>query len=156
MTKTLHLLVATPDRVLVDADGVVSVRAEDESGSFGVLPGHVDLLTVLAPSVLRWRLADGTIRHCAIHGGVLTVTGGNRVAVASRRGEVGDDLAGLEAKIRRREFEESDAARRVRVDTLRLHALAVRRLVRVGAGDGVVSTEAPSEPPPDLDGGTES
>ena len=52
----LHLTIATPAAVLVDADGVASLRAEDESGAFGVLPGHADLLTVLPPSVLRLSL----------------------------------------------------------------------------------------------------
>ncbi len=136
MTRTLRLVVTTPDRVLVDRADVVAVRAEDASGSFGVLPGHTDLLTVLAPSVLHWRATDGTLGHCAVQGGVLTVEHGDRIAVACRRGEVGDDLARLEAEIRSRRDDETDAERRARVDALRLHALAVRRLLRAGLRDG--------------------
>ena len=41
-----------PRVTLVRADGVTAVRAEDESGAFGVLPGHADLMTVLPPSVV--------------------------------------------------------------------------------------------------------
>ena len=65
---------------------VASVRAEDESGSFGILPGHADLLTVLPPSVVRWHGADGVERFCAVDGGVLTVTAGRNVAIACREG----------------------------------------------------------------------
>lgn len=136
MSGTLHLLVATPDRVLVDEGAVASVRAEDESGCFGILPGHTEFLTVLTPSVLHWRTTEGRLGHCAVEGGVLTVSDGRTVSIACRRGEVGDDLAALAARIRRRRDEESDADRRTRVDAMRLHALAVRRLVRAFRRDG--------------------
>jgi F-type H+-transporting ATPase subunit epsilon len=54
MSGGVRLTIATPAAVLVDVDGVRSLRAEDQSGAFGVLPGHADLVTVLPPSVLRW------------------------------------------------------------------------------------------------------
>lgn len=143
MTKTLRLTVTTPDRVLVDTGDVVSLRAEDESGGFGILPGHTDLLTVLTPSVLRWRDAAGAMRYCAVHGGVMTVTGGERVAIACRQGDPGDDLATLETTIRERRGAETDAERRTRVEQMRLHALAVRRLVGALAPHGVPSVPTP-------------
>ena len=59
MTDALHLTITTPATVLVDRDDVARVRAEDESGGFGILPGHADLLTVLPASVVRWRSGDG-------------------------------------------------------------------------------------------------
>ena len=64
MNKSLHLTITTPAKVLVESDNVVSVRTEDQSGSFGVLPGHTDLLTVLVPSVVRWQVADGADCFC--------------------------------------------------------------------------------------------
>ena len=64
--------------MVADHDDVVSVRAEDASGSFGILPGHADLLTVLTPSVVAWRHADGRPGWCAVRRGVLTVRGGQR------------------------------------------------------------------------------
>lgn len=135
MRRTLDLVVTTPDRVLVEAHDVVAVRAEDESGAFGVLPGHTDLLTVLTPSVVRWRDTAGADHFCAVFGGVLTVDDGARVAIACRQGDRDDDLAALEARIRERRNAETDADRRARVAETRLHALAVRRLLR-GLSDG--------------------
>ena len=38
MSTALHLTITTPAVILVDSDDVASVRAEDASGSFGILP----------------------------------------------------------------------------------------------------------------------
>jgi F-type H+-transporting ATPase subunit epsilon len=130
MNDGLRLTIATPASVLVDADDVRSLRAEDRSGAFGVLPGHADLLTVLPPSVVRWTRAGEPTRYCALSGGVLTISGGNRVAIACRRGTVSDDLARLEAEVAAQRAAELDADRRAKVEQLRLHARALRQLMR--------------------------
>jgi F-type H+-transporting ATPase subunit epsilon len=130
MSAALHLTVTTPSQILVESDDVVAVRAEDQSGSFGILPGHADLLTVLVPSVLRWRTADGAARYCAVRGGVFTVAAGRDIAVACREGVVGDSLEDLEAKVRTVRAQELEADRKARVEQVRLHALAVRQLLR--------------------------
>jgi F-type H+-transporting ATPase subunit epsilon len=130
MSETLHLTVTTPAQILVKSDDVAAVRAEDQSGSFGILAGHADLLTVLVPSVLRWRTADGAARFCAVRGGVFTVSSGRDVAVACREGVVGDSLDELQAKVRAVRAQELEADRKARVEQIRLHALAVRQLVR--------------------------
>jgi len=130
MRPGLHLTVTTPMVVLVDAPGVEALRAEDESGGFGILPGHTDFLTALPASVLRWRGADGVQHFCALRAGLMTVSGGDRVAVACREGILGDDLARLEAEVGKLRAEEADAARRARVEQMRLHASAVRQLMR--------------------------
>ncbi|HYP36564.1 MAG TPA: F0F1 ATP synthase subunit epsilon [Stellaceae bacterium] len=130
MSGALHLTVTTPGQILVDSGDVAAVRAEDQSGSFGILPGHADLLTVLVASVLRWRTADGATRFCAVHGGVFTVSAGRNVAVACREGVVGDSLENLEAKVRTVRAEQLEADRKARVEQVRLHALAVRQLLR--------------------------
>jgi F-type H+-transporting ATPase subunit epsilon len=130
MSSTLHFTVTTPEHVLVESDDVAAVRAEDQSGSFGILPGHADLLTVLVPSVVRWRTADGAARFCAVRGGVFTVSAGHNVAVACREGVVGDSLEDLEAKVRAVRAQQLEADRKARVEQVRQHALAVRQLLR--------------------------
>ena len=83
-------------------------------------------------------------------GGVLTVGGGTRVAIACRRGALGDDLARLEADVAKQRAAELDADRRARVEQLRLHARALRQLMRLlrpggrppGDGDLPFSGEA--------------
>lgn len=126
----LHLTVTTPMTLLADVPEVRSVRAEDESGAFGILPGHANLLTVLPVSVLRWREADGTQRFCALRAGLLTVTGGERVSVACREGVLGDNLSALETRVRKLHAEEQEEERHERTEEMRLHANAVRELLR--------------------------
>lgn len=128
--RTLHLTITTPDEVLVEAPAVRTVRAEDESGGFGLLPGHADFLTVLPASVVRWRDLSDTRRYCVVRAGVLVVSDGSRVQIACRQGMVGDDIDALEAEIADARVAESDADKRARVEQMRLHAHAVRQLMR--------------------------
>jgi F-type H+-transporting ATPase subunit epsilon len=130
MSGALHLTVTTPGQILVDSGDVAAVRAEDESGSFGILPGHADLLTALVPSVVRWQTADGSTHFCAVRGGVFTVSAGHNVAVACREGVLGTSLEDLEAKVRAVRTQQMEADRKARVEQVRLHALAVRQLLR--------------------------
>ena len=100
MSAALRLTIAMPAGLLVDSDDVVAFRAEDATGSFGILPGHADFLTVLAPCVLRWRTRGGEQRFCAVGGGMLRVVDGARISVACRDGALGDALDTLEARAR--------------------------------------------------------
>ncbi len=129
MSKGFRLTIATPSALLVDESDVRSIRAEDESGGFGLLPGHADLLTVLPASVVRWRGDDRVERYCALRGGLFTATGGDRVAIACRHGVLGGELKLLEEEVRKARAEQADAAARARVEQTRLHANAVRRLI---------------------------
>jgi F-type H+-transporting ATPase subunit epsilon len=130
LSKSLRLTVTTPNALLVDEEGVMSLRAEDETGGFGILPGHTDFLTVLPASVVRWRNAAGSEAYCALRGGVLTVSRGERVSIACRQGVLGGDLQKLEAEVHRARAERLDEAARARVEQMRLHANAVRQLIR--------------------------
>jgi F-type H+-transporting ATPase subunit epsilon len=130
MSGSLHLIVTTPGQILVDSADVAAVRAEDESGSFGILPGHADLLTALVPSVVRWRTSDGAAHFCAVRGGAFTVSEGHNVSIACREGVLGASLEDLEAKVRTVRAQQIEADRKARVEQVRLHALAVRQLLR--------------------------
>ena len=145
--SALHLKITTPSDVMVDSGDVRSVRAEDASGGFGVLPGHADLLTVLSDSVVRWRDATGRERYCAVRGGVLSVAAGQRVTLACRQAVVGDDLDKLNAQVAAMRAAEVDTARRSRVEQTRLHARAVRQLMRyLRPASGAAPAAAVAEP----------
>lgn len=126
----MRLLITTPTAVVINDPVVVAVRAEDESGSFGILSGHADLLTALTISVVSWRRADGARRYCAVRRGVLSVSEGSLVAIATREAVAGDDLDHLEKVVLagfRGAMEEERAARTA---SLRLQMNAIRRIVR--------------------------
>jgi len=125
----VRLLVATPGAVVADLADVAAVRAEDESGEFGILPHHADLVTALTVSVLGWRRRDGTQGYCAVRGGLLTVSGGQDVAVATREAIPGEDLAELEALVRGRLAAEAQARRQARSGAEQLRLQAIRQIV---------------------------
>jgi len=126
----MRLLIATPTAVAIDEPNVLAIRAEDESGSFGILPGHADFVTALTISVVSWRDALGRSRYCAVRRGVLSVDKGAEVAIATREAAPGDDLGRLErivlSEFRRRSEREQTA----RTSDLKLRLEVVRRIVR--------------------------
>jgi F-type H+-transporting ATPase subunit epsilon len=125
----MRLLITDPTAIVVDHADVTSLRAEDESGSFGILNGHADLLTALPISVVAWRYADGKLEYCAVRRGVLTVRGGDQIAIATREAQRGDDLDALEASVLTRFRSDAEAERAGRAAATRLHTEAIRRIV---------------------------
>lgn len=126
----LKLTISTPSQVCLDGVEAVSVRAEDASGSFGIRAGHANFVTQLTPSVVRWIGPDNVSHYCAVNGGVLLVSAGTTVSIACREAVADESLEGLEAVIHRRHADEGETVRRSRVEALRLHARAVRQILR--------------------------
>lgn len=125
----MRLLITSPIAVIADHPDVISLRAEDESGGFGILPGHADLLTVLPASVVSWRHADGRMACCAVRRGVLSVSDGTKIAIATREAQLGDDLETLESSVLVHFRADAEAERAGRVAAIRLHTEAIRRIV---------------------------
>lgn len=126
----MRLLITTPTAVVIDDSDVAAVRAEDETGSFGILKGYADFLTVLSVSVVAWRRADGRQRYCAVRRGVLRVSGGSEVAIATREAITGDDLDHLEQVVLTQLRSALEAERTARTENLRLQMKAIRQIVR--------------------------
>lgn len=127
----MRLTVFTPLATILQTDDAHSVRAADASGMFGILQGHVDLLTALALCVLTWRDGLGKEHYIALRGGVLSVERGKSVAVATPEAVAGDDLHQLETDVLgqfRRRVEEERAAR---TDAERLRLAAIRQIIRL-------------------------
>jgi F-type H+-transporting ATPase subunit epsilon len=125
----MRLLITTPLAVVVDADDVRALRADDPSGSFGILPGHADFLTSLTIGVVSWHGVDGVAHYCAVRRGVFSVVGGQNVAIATREAVASDDLATLDQTVLARFRADTEAERAERVDSTRLQLNAIRRIV---------------------------
>jgi len=126
----MKLVVTTPLAIAVDDGDAAHLRAEDETGAFGVLPGHADFLTALSNSVVTWRDRAGGEHHAAVRGGMLQVLGGDIITIATREAIVSDDLAHLQTEVLtafRRETEEEKSAR---TDAQRLYLAAIRQISR--------------------------
>ncbi len=81
-------------------DDVVSLVASDDSGQFGILPGHEPLVTALTAGLIRCRGADGRIHHLACTGGVLLCRNDD-VQIVSARFLVGEREEELIAQLDR-------------------------------------------------------
>jgi F-type H+-transporting ATPase subunit epsilon len=126
----MKVAVTTPLSIVIEASNVAHLRAEDETGAFGILAGHADFLTALAISVVSWRDARGDEHHVAVRGGMLEVRGGDLIEIATPEAVPGDDLRRLEVEVltgfRRRLADEQSA----RTDAQRLYLAAIRQICR--------------------------
>jgi F-type H+-transporting ATPase subunit epsilon len=148
----VKLRITTPTAVIAELEDVLHLRAEDASGAFGILPRHADFLTVLETSVVSWRRAGGVVRHCAVRGGVLTVQGGQQIAIATRDAVQGDDLVKLEAEVLAAFRAKAALEQSARADSARLQLAAVRRMFDYlrperARGGGLPPTGAMRRPP---------
>lgn len=121
-------------------DDVVQFIGADNSGSFGILAGHRNMVAVLRYGLARFVDAAGRWRYLALPGGVLAMND-NRLTLATVRYFLGEDRSGIS-----RQLEEEMARADSDIHTARAtmteieHAL-VRRLselsgrVRQGVGD---------------------
>lgn len=132
----MRLTICTPLAIVIDEDGVELLRAEDATGSFGILRGHTDFLTSLAVAAVGWLSADGTRRYCAVRRGVLSVTGGHEIAIATREAVPGDDLVTLHQTVLARFRDEIEAERSEHIESTRLQLNAIRQIMRHLRADG--------------------
>jgi F-type H+-transporting ATPase subunit epsilon len=126
----MKLRIVTPLTVVVEQDGVSAIRAEDDTGSFGILPGHADFLTSLSISVVSWKDAHGARHFAAVRRGVLTVTTGQDVSIATREAIVGNDLAFLGDTVLRQFRADTETERTEHVASTRLQLTAIRHIMR--------------------------
>ena len=126
----MRLVISTPTSVVADIPDATAIRAEDESGSFGILDGHADFVTVVSISILRWRQADGVTRYCAHRRGILSVRGGRDIRLAVREAVLGDDPEQLEEAVLVRFREGAEEEQNTRAESLRLQLTAIRRIIQ--------------------------
>jgi F-type H+-transporting ATPase subunit epsilon len=125
----MRLRITTPLAVITDEIDVLALRADDITGSFGVMPGHADFLTSLTISAVSWKSKDGTRHYCAVRRGVLSVTTGQDIAIVTREAVLGDDLATLDQTVLRHFRDDIETERSERVNSTRLQLNAIRQLV---------------------------
>jgi len=82
MVESLRLTVLTPERPLLEAEGVAWVQARlADGGPIGIYPGHAPLLAETAAAPLRY--ADPSGEHALdLAAGILQVGGGDVTVLA--------------------------------------------------------------------------
>jgi F-type H+-transporting ATPase subunit epsilon len=132
----VRLTVTTPLATVLRLEDVTRVRAEDATGTFGILDGHADFLTVLAISVVSFVDSAGRERYVAVRGGMLRVKGGVDVVVATPEAIESNDLHALETETLVGFHRGLDAERAARTDAERLRLAAIRQIVHLLRSDG--------------------
>lgn len=126
----MRLTVSTPLSIITDSEGVTHVRAEDETGTFGILPGHADFLTALSLSVVSWRDLEGREHYVAVRAGMLEVLNGELITIATREAVAGDDLQWLQSEVLATFRRRTDEEKKSRTDAQRLYLAAIRQICR--------------------------
>lgn len=126
----MKLLVTTPTEVVVKVDDIRHIRAEDDTGAFGILPGHTDFVTVLPISVLSWDSSEGE-GFALVRRGVMVVSGGRMVEVAARSAWREGDLSALGATVLGQLEKADELEEAVRTGEARLHIATMRQLEKV-------------------------
>jgi F-type H+-transporting ATPase subunit epsilon len=89
---SFRLTIVTPTAI-VERE-ISHIRLRDQTGYFGIMKGHIDLLSVLEPSLCYYSDAVGKETFLAVDGGILSVRDGN-VTLTSREIYEGDDAERL-------------------------------------------------------------
>jgi F-type H+-transporting ATPase subunit epsilon len=125
----MRLRIVTPLSVVIDEDGVLALRADDATGSFGIMPRHADFLTSLAICVVSWESSNGMRHYCAVRRGALSVNGGHDIAIATREAVPGDNLVTLDETVLARFRADIETERTEHVESTRLQLNAIRQIM---------------------------
>ncbi len=129
-TFTLHLQGSTQyERV----DNVVSFVAKDQSGSFGIMPGHERMMTSLQTGLARFRMADQSWRFLALPGGLLYFVG-NELYISMRRYLLGEDLKKISLALESELVAEEEKLHSVRESLVRLEEEMLKRMWNMQKG----------------------
>ncbi|MDJ0704983.1 MAG: F0F1 ATP synthase subunit epsilon [Leptolyngbyaceae cyanobacterium MO_188.B28] len=123
----MHLKLLLPTEVLIDQP-VSKVIAEAESGSFCLLPRHIDFLTALAPGILLFESESGEETVVAVDEGIL-VKCGAEVLVSTRNAVQGNDLEHLRQQVVKQFREVDEQERLTRSALAQLEASLARRFM---------------------------
>jgi F-type H+-transporting ATPase subunit epsilon len=95
MATEFSLSVVAPDRAVVETKAF-SVVAPGVGGYFGVLAGHVPVVSALRPGILEYVTAEGARHHVYVGGGFVEV-GSAGVTVLADEARSGTDIDAAEA-----------------------------------------------------------
>ncbi|NJD06068.1 MAG: F0F1 ATP synthase subunit epsilon [Methylococcaceae bacterium] len=125
---TLRLL---DGRTVRDIDGVRSFVGEDDSGSFGILPGHARFTTCLTFGLARFLDAGGTWTYLALPGAVLYFADG-ALNLCTRRYYLDTDYNRIVELMETRLLEEERAMSELKHSLAQLEQEMLKRLWRLG------------------------
>lgn len=115
-------------------ENVVSFVGEDRSGSFGVMAGHVRMITFLSFGLARFRLAGGETEYLALPGGLLYCVG-NELRISTRQYFRSGNYDEMAAILDRQLHEEEENLKAIKDSLRRLDESILRRLLTLRLSD---------------------
>ncbi|WP_428009857.1 F0F1 ATP synthase subunit epsilon [Baaleninema sp.] len=145
----IDLKILTPTEILLE-ETVEKVNVDAENGALGLLPNHIDFVTVLVPGILTYT-AEEIDRFVAVDEGIL-VKAGSTVTISTRRGVKGRDLEHLSATVEEQYRTLDDREKQARSAVAKLEAGFARRIIEQGGQNyGTIiwriSLSSPRQPP---------
>lgn len=97
-TDQITLVVNIPEKVVLRDEEVACLVVQTPSGSYGIWPHRLDLVTPLRPGILTYEDHLGLEHYIALDEGIL-LKSGLSVQVSAHRAVVGDDLDTLRDRL---------------------------------------------------------
>ena len=123
----MHLQSATQSEQIAN---VTSFVGEDASGSFGILPGHARVMTLLSFGLARFRVLDENWEFLALPGALLYFVN-RELIISARRYLRGKDYEQLGAALRQELLAEEESLREMKRSIQRLEEEMFKRLWKV-------------------------
>jgi F-type H+-transporting ATPase subunit epsilon len=111
-------------------DNVISFIGEDASGSFGILPGHTRMMTLLVFGLARFHVFNQDWEFLALPGALAYFVDG-QLCLSTRRYLRGKDYEHLAVALRDELLAEEEALREMKQNVRRLEEEMFKRLLKV-------------------------
>jgi F-type H+-transporting ATPase subunit epsilon len=123
-TFTLHLQDATQYEHI---EHVTSFIAEDDSGSFGLLAGHENMMTSLVFGLARYRVSDQAWQYLALPGALVYFLS-NELYLSTRRYLRDDSYERISSALRQQLLAEEQALHSIRTSLHQMEEEMLKRL----------------------------
>jgi F-type H+-transporting ATPase subunit epsilon len=124
----MHLKVLLPFQVYSETLNVLSIIAETQDGSFGILPHRRDCIAVLPPGLLTYKTEGGVEIFLAIDEGVLVKTDLD-VVISVRSAIQGTDLDKLRDLVKKEFLVLDESEKQLKLVMSKLENNLIRRLM---------------------------
>ncbi len=128
MKPTFDVRIITPSKI-EQIKNISFFRAEDRSGSFGILPRHTEFLTILEPAIAI-ALIDGKEEYFAFNGGILTFKK-NALTITTKEFVQSSDVGELQENIERAFRQQREEETLFHVNMANLEKAFLQRLIEL-------------------------
>ena len=123
----MKLKILLPHKIMLDKE-ISKLIAEAENGSFGILPRHIDFVTILIPGILSFETEQGNEEFIAVDEGVL-VKQGAEVLISTRNAIQEKDLAQLHKTVQQQFLTYDEREKKARSATAKMEAEFIRKFI---------------------------